>query len=172
MEPQQQSKEQDLWAEIGSANKLKLFEPLECVPGRDHRASGQEESAVPGDTVPWESPCPISPSRQDRRGNALSSRSGAELGLWQLWISGGMQKYQQKLCLFNTQVPQFPFAFQTLFTLYAQEGQELPGRLTAQNGPVPEENLPLVLARKHKKRLDINLGQHFLFKPSTQPRNK
>ena len=86
-----------------------------------------------GGTVPWESPCPISPGRQDGRGNAPSWRSGAEPGLWQLRVSGGMQKDQWKVCLFNTrctQFPQFHFAFKTLFTPHTQEWQELPGCLT------------------------------------------
>lgn len=44
--------------------------------------------------------------------------------------------------------------------------------LPAQNGPVPQKQLLLVLAQKHSKCLDINAGQSCLLKPSTRRWNK
>lgn len=172
MDPQQQFEEQDLWAEVSSATKVKLFEPLESVPGRGRGVPAQEESPVPGDTVPRESPCPISADR----GEMLHP---GDLGLHRVCGSSGSleecRTINRSCARLITSAPSFPSStlhLRLCSALILRKGRSSQAALPTQNGPVPQENLPLVLAQKHNKCLGINLGQPFLLKPSTAPRNK
>lgn len=173
MDPQQQFEEQDLWAEeVGSATKVKLFEPLESVPGRDRGVPAQEESPVPGDTVPQESACPISVDGGDML-------HPGDLGLHRVCGSSGSLEEcrsinRSRACLIASapSSPSFTLHLRLCSALILRKGRSSQAALPTQNGTVPQENLPLVLARKHNKCLDINLGQPFLLKPSTPPRNK
>lgn len=104
MDTQQRSEEQDFWAEVGSAPHwgcLNLPSALGSNLSHQSQLSGQEEKCS-------------------------SWRSGAELGSWELWVSGGMQKHQQKLCLFNAHCTQFHFVSKASFTPHRWECQELP----------------------------------------------
>lgn len=77
MDAQQQSKEQGLWAEVDSAARLKLFEPLECVLGRGRGCLSRRRALCRGT---WCSRKPL--PHQSRPSGQEGKRSVLEVWGW------------------------------------------------------------------------------------------